>query len=61
MGVLRSAEGRSARSPFSPAREYQFSAVQEYLRRGYDPIDILKEYPSLTAEDVGTARERLAG
>jgi hypothetical protein len=35
--------------------------VQEYLRRGYDPIDILKEHPSLTAEDVDTARERLAG
>lgn len=37
------------------------SAVQEYLNRGYSTTQILREYPSLSPQDVQVARERLAG
>jgi uncharacterized protein (DUF433 family) len=60
-GRVEKRRGALGSKPVFAGTRVPVSAVQEYLRRGYDPIDILKEYPSLTAEDVDAARERLAG
>ena len=34
--------------------------IRSYLEAGYDDVDILKEYPSLTEADINAARNYAA-
>ncbi|HKE52322.1 MAG TPA: DUF433 domain-containing protein [Actinomycetes bacterium] len=60
-GRIEKRRGVLASKPVFAGTRVPVATVQAFLHRGYTTDEILREYPSLTAEDVDAARDRLAG
>lgn len=59
-GALTSRRGVRRSKPVFADTRIPVAAVQRYLEAGYDTAAIIREYPSLTPEDVETARHHAA-
>lgn len=59
-GQVTSRRGVHRGHPVFAGTRIPVAAVQRYLEAGYDTTAILREYPSLTKDDIDTARRNLA-
>jgi DNA-binding transcriptional MerR regulator len=59
-GEVTSRRGVHRSKPVFAGTRIPVAAVQRYLDAGYDTAAIIREYPSLTPEDVETARHHAA-
>jgi DNA-binding transcriptional MerR regulator/uncharacterized protein (DUF433 family) len=60
VGEVTSRRGVHRSKPVFAGTRIPVAAVQRYLEAGYDTAAIIREYPSLTPEDVETARHYAA-